>query len=129
MMTGRPCAGHPEGRSLPRARAFRLAGIAACAALLVLGVRAPIRAERVSPTDIGMCIAGQLVEQGRYLDARTLFVARLTANPVDLGALVGLARVEEKLGHRLRSETLLARARVLAPDDARVGELSAEMQS
>lgn len=90
-----------------------------CACLLFTAIQA--RADRVAN-------AAVLLDQGRYLEARAVLRAALAADPMDVAALVGLARAEEHLGHPLVSQSLLDEALAIAPGEADVVALDAELR-
>jgi hypothetical protein len=98
---------------------LRLAACAACVCTFLLAGQA--RADRVESAVV-------LLDEGKYVQARALLRAALAADPTDVKALVGLARAEEHLGHLLVSQSLLDEALVLAPGEADVAVLDAELR-
>jgi hypothetical protein len=111
--------------------------VCACAFLLASQARAD-RFDRATISTLGADAATQraarieraalLLDEGRYVQARALLRAALAADPTDVAALVGLARAEEHLGHVLVSRSLLDEALAIAPGEAAVTALDAELR-
>jgi tetratricopeptide (TPR) repeat protein len=124
MITGLPSIHSRRCRGLQRTRALRLAAGVLCACALLLAAEA--RADRVAQPVIER--AAVLLDEGRYMEARAAFRDALAKDPTDVAALVGMARAEERLGHLLVSQALLDEARALAPGEADVVALDAELR-